>query len=109
MRRTSDVLTPLGRPRTIRLQPGRVPHPGEPEADVGMALSEANEKRGVAAVVQPGAPVLHVHLLHHLRPAAGPVLHCHMMQRTWCVCSQRCQSERDVIAGRFLLPAARSD
>ncbi len=37
-----------------------------------MALCESNEKRGVAAVIQPGAPVLHVHLLYHLRPDALP-------------------------------------
>lgn len=38
----------------------------EPEADVGVVPHQANELLGVAAVVQPGTPVLHMDLLNHL-------------------------------------------
>ena len=41
----------------------------EPEADVGKPLHQADEGRRLCGVVQPGAPVLHVHLLHHLQGA----------------------------------------
>mmetsp|Transcript_16002 Transcript_16002/g.48045 ORF Transcript_16002/g.48045 Transcript_16002/m.48045 type:complete len:324 (+) Transcript_16002:1062-2033(+) len=44
--------------------------PRKPHAYVGVPLGEANEHCRVAAVVQPGASVFYMHLLHHLEAGA---------------------------------------
>ena len=38
--------------------------PAEPELDVGVALHQLDELARLPAVVEPGAPILHVHRLH---------------------------------------------
>jgi len=55
----------------VRVVVRQVEVAAEPEAHAGVRLREADEGGGVAGVVQPRAPVLHVHLLDHLRSGAA--------------------------------------